>query len=111
VRTWQRARLPRHWADQSHGRAQMRHRCLAGYGWFAAGLAALALAGCATPKQPSPAAAPPLVQHYDVIVRGGTLYDGNGAPGRIADVGVRGDRIAAVGDLSAATAANDVDAR
>jgi N-acyl-D-aspartate/D-glutamate deacylase len=38
-------------------------------------------------------------QAYDVILRGGTMYDGTGAPGRIADVGIRGDRIAAIGDL------------
>ena len=39
---------------------------------------------------------------YDVIVRGGTVYDGSGGPGRRADVGIRGDRIAAVGDLAKA---------
>ncbi|HUD70561.1 MAG TPA: CocE/NonD family hydrolase [Dongiaceae bacterium] len=48
---------------------------------------------------------------YDVIIRGGTVYDGTGAPGRRADVGIRGDRIAVVGDLSAATAAQEVEAR
>jgi N-acyl-D-amino-acid deacylase len=48
---------------------------------------------------------------YDVIIRGGTVYDGSGAPGRRADVGLRGDRIAAVGDLAAAQAATAVDAR
>ena len=47
---------------------------------------------------------------FDVIIRGGTVYDGTGAPGRRADVGIRGDRIAAVGDLAAATAATTVDA-
>ena len=45
-----------------------------------------------------------MTQHFDLIVRGGTLYDGTGAAGRLADVGVIGDRIAAVGDLSDATA-------
>ena len=40
----------------------------------------------------------------DVIIRGGTVYDGTGAPGRPADVGVCGDRVARVGDLSAAHA-------
>ncbi len=37
---------------------------------------------------------------FDLIVRGGTLVDGTGVPGRPADVGVAGDRIVAVGDLS-----------
>ncbi|HUG54753.1 MAG TPA: D-aminoacylase [Vicinamibacteria bacterium] len=47
---------------------------------------------------------------YDVIVRGGTVYDGTGAPGRRADVAVEGDRISAVGDLRRATAATVLDA-
>ncbi len=37
---------------------------------------------------------------FDLVIRGGTLVDGTGRPGRPADVGVRGDRITAVGDLS-----------
>lgn len=36
---------------------------------------------------------------YDLVIRGGTLYDGTGAPGEQADLAVRGDRIVAVGDL------------
>ena len=47
---------------------------------------------------------------FDVIIRGGTVYDGTGAAGRRADVGIRGDRIAAVGDLAAAPATEVVDA-
>jgi N-acyl-D-aspartate/D-glutamate deacylase len=38
---------------------------------------------------------------FDLVVRGGTVIDGTGGPARRADVGVLGDRIAAVGDLSA----------
>ena len=53
------------------------------------------------------AAEPPT---YDLLVRGGTVYDGTGAPGRVADVAVRGDRIAAVGDLAGTTARRVVDA-
>jgi N-acyl-D-amino-acid deacylase len=37
---------------------------------------------------------------FDLVIRGGTLIDGTGGPGRPADIGVTGDRIAAVGDLS-----------
>jgi N-acyl-D-amino-acid deacylase len=36
----------------------------------------------------------------DVVLRGGTVVDGTGAPGRIADVGIRGDRIVAVGTIT-----------
>ncbi len=48
---------------------------------------------------------------FDVIIHGGTVYDGTGAPGRRADVGIRGDRIAAVGDLAGSSATTDIDAR
>ncbi len=34
----------------------------------------------------------------DLIIRGGTVIDGSGAPGRRADVAVTGDRITAIGD-------------
>jgi N-acyl-D-amino-acid deacylase len=40
---------------------------------------------------------------YDLVLHGGVVIDGSGAPAFRADVGVRGDRIAAVGDLSTAT--------
>jgi N-acyl-D-amino-acid deacylase len=42
---------------------------------------------------------------FDVLLRGGVVIDGSGDAARRADVGVRGDRIAAVGDLSAVDAA------
>jgi N-acyl-D-amino-acid deacylase len=47
---------------------------------------------------------------FDAVIRGGTVYDGTGSAGRRADVGIRGDRIAAVGDLTGASAATVVDA-
>lgn len=47
----------------------------------------------------------------DLVIRGGRLVDGTGSPPRRADVGVRGDRIVAVGDLEASTAHRIIDAR
>src|SRR5262252_8869985 len=47
---------------------------------------------------------------YDIIIRNGVVYDGTGGAPRRADVGVKGDQIAAVGDLSKAGATNEVDA-
>ncbi|GIU87809.1 MAG: amidohydrolase [Acidimicrobiia bacterium] len=38
---------------------------------------------------------------HDVVVRGGTVVDGTGAPPRRADVAIDGDRVVAVGDLDA----------
>ena len=36
----------------------------------------------------------------DVLIRRGTVYDGSGTPGRVTDVGIRGDRITFVGDAA-----------
>ncbi|HET7220313.1 MAG TPA: D-aminoacylase [Vicinamibacterales bacterium] len=57
---------------------------------------------------PTAAPQPPT---FDVLLRGGTVYDGTGAPGRVADVAIKGDRIAGVGDFTGATATTTVDAR
>ena len=73
---------------------------MAYFGVFA--ILAVSLAGLsASPRQPL---------LFDVIIRGGTVYDGTGSPGRRADVGIRGDRIAAVGDLAGGQASNVVEA-
>src|SRR5437667_1942755 len=49
-------------------------------------------------------------QSFDVIIRGGTVYDGTGRQPKKADIGINGDRIAAIGNLSRATAPTIVDA-
>jgi N-acyl-D-amino-acid deacylase len=48
--------------------------------------------------------------YADVIIRGGTVYDGSGKPGRVADVAIKGDRIIAIGNLRGRKATNTIDA-
>ena len=69
---------------------------------LAAGAALIALAWSA---QAAPAA------RYDLILRGGTVYDGSGKPGRVADVAIRGERIVAVAPHVAGRGKTEVDAR
>jgi N-acyl-D-amino-acid deacylase len=47
---------------------------------------------------------------FDVIIRGGTIYDGSGGPPKRADLGIKGDRIAAIGNLKSVSAPTTVDA-
>ena len=47
---------------------------------------------------------------YDVLIRGGTVYDGSGSAPFVGDVAIDGDRIVALGDLAGATAESVVDA-
>ena len=47
---------------------------------------------------------------YDVLITGGRVVDGTGAPWFRADVAIRGDRIAAIGNLATATARTRIDA-
>ncbi|MGQ0735217.1 MAG: N-acyl-D-amino-acid deacylase family protein [Acidobacteriota bacterium] len=47
---------------------------------------------------------------FDLLIRGAHVYDGNGNPWMLADVGISGDRIRAVGRLPNATGAKTIDA-
>jgi N-acyl-D-amino-acid deacylase len=48
---------------------------------------------------------------YDVIIAGARVVDGSGSPWFLADIGIRGDSIAAVGALGNAAAAVRIDAK
>ena len=63
---------------------------------------ALALSACQV-RAPAP--------EYDLIIRGGTIYDGTGGQPSVADIGVQGQHIAAVGDLGRMHAAREIDAK
>jgi N-acyl-D-amino-acid deacylase len=47
---------------------------------------------------------------YDLIIRGGTVIDGTGAPARRADIGVKRERIDRIGNLEGKRAAKEIDA-
>ena len=48
---------------------------------------------------------------FDILIVGGRLIDGTGNPWRRADVGIRGDRIVAVGRLAGSPATTVIDAK
>jgi N-acyl-D-amino-acid deacylase len=62
-------------------------------------LAVVVLASCST-QEPA----------YDLIIRNGRVFDGSGTPGVVQSIAIRGDRIAAIGTLSGATARATLDA-
>src|SRR5438034_2334609 len=47
---------------------------------------------------------------FDIIIKGGTVYDGTGGEGHVTDVAIRGDRIAGVGDFARASTKKTIDA-
>lgn len=54
-----------------------------------------------------------MLERYDLLIRGGLVYDGTGAPGRVADVAVKDGRVTQISEtpLDTAGAARVVDAR
>jgi len=56
-------------------------------------------------------ATPPAKVDFDLLLRGGTVYDGSGAPGQRADVGISRGRIRAIGQLAGRTAGETIDLR
>jgi N-acyl-D-amino-acid deacylase len=65
-------------------------------------LLALTLASCASART-APA--------YDIVIRGGTIYDGNGGAPYSGDVAIKGDRIAALAPRIRGRGRSEVDAR
>jgi N-acyl-D-amino-acid deacylase len=65
--------------------------------------AAASLAACAAPTSQTPAAT------YDLVLRGGTLYDGSGGAPFAGDVAIEGDRIAFVGRPGSVRGEREID--
>jgi N-acyl-D-aspartate/D-glutamate deacylase len=73
--------------------------------WFGA-LLTMVCTMFAQDQSPSPTPA-----DFDVIIKGGTVYDGTGAEAKQADVAIRGDRIVGIGDFKASKAKTMIDAK
>ena len=56
-------------------------------------------------------AEPAATDKFDVIIKGGTVYDGTGEKPRVVDVALRGDRIAGIGKYSPDQAKTVIDAK
>ncbi|MEY2579238.1 MAG: N-acyl-D-amino-acid deacylase [Verrucomicrobiota bacterium] len=54
---------------------------------------------------------PPAGDKFDVIIKGGTVYDGTGEKPHVIDVAIRGDRIAGLGTFSTDQARTVIDAK
>src|SRR3954467_14032239 len=67
----------------------------------------LLVLACARP-QTGPGPQPPV---YDVVIRGGTVYDGLGGKPFVGDVGIIGDRVRLTGNFGALNAKQVIDAR
>lgn len=50
----------------------------------------------------------PRPAHYDVLIRGGTVFDGTGSAGRHVDVAITGDRIVRIGAIPVGATADSV---
>ena len=48
-------------------------------------------------------------EHYDILIRHASIVDGTNAPRYAGDIGIRGDRIARIGDLAGAGGAIEID--
>ncbi|MEP6706591.1 MAG: D-aminoacylase [Pyrinomonadaceae bacterium] len=74
-------------------------------------LSAIVLLTIMTSMLPPPSTRPALAPDYDIIIRNGWVLDGSGSAGYRADVAIKGDRIARIGNLAKASAKRIIDAR
>jgi len=72
---------------------------------------AMLLAACATPAIQAPPEAVAAAFDHDIIIRGGTIYDGSGGRPYVADIAVQGERISAVYPTVEGSARIEIDAR
>lgn len=81
--------------------------------WLAAVSTLAMVGGCAVgpPFAPVAAVAPAQIPAYDLLIEGGTIYDGSGGAPYVGDVGIRGDKIVYAGPSQEASAPRLVDAR
>ena len=78
--------------------------------YVAVGALLVFLAACSPSPAPSSQTAAPRSADFDVLIAGGRILDGTGAPWYAGDVGIVGDRITAVGPLGSRTATTRIDA-
>jgi N-acyl-D-amino-acid deacylase len=78
----------------------MRGTFRVGLRGLALAVAALGLVACSAAQEPP----------FDVLITGGQVLDGTGAPAARADVGIRGDRVAAIGTLAGQPALRIIEA-
>jgi N-acyl-D-aspartate/D-glutamate deacylase len=76
---------------------------------FISAIAAVSLFVPLVPAEQPPS--PGISADFDVIIKGGTVYDGTGAEAKHVDVAIRGDRIAGIGDFGAEQAKSIIDAK
>jgi dihydroorotase/N-acyl-D-amino-acid deacylase len=75
-------------------------------------LGEIAAAAYDAPLSPPPAAAStPADREYDVVIKNGHIIDGSGNPWVSGDIAIRGDRIAAIGNLENVRAKRVIDAK
>ena len=58
----------------------------------------LFIVACSAPEDPVPA--------YDLLIINGSVYTGDGGEPFMADIAIKGDRIAAIGEIDAGAAAD-----